>query len=88
MAPIIDAVPSASLRHLVVALDQAIPEDEWRELLERVVESGIYPPTMYIENGGFFRGSISPDLRVASYNNTRKNEQEVIEWFERAILLL
>lgn len=41
-----------------------------------------------MRNGGTMRGVHRPTSRVASYNNTVKDEDEIVAWFERALELV
>lgn len=87
-ASVADA-PSVSFTELVTALDNAIPPEGFAALRQRVIAAGCDPQDQYgyTENGGYWRGDIAAAQRVASWSNTRANAQEVIEWFEQAILL-
>lgn len=65
-------------RRLVNLLDRTIPEDELNRL------KYMYQKGVRTLNGGTFRGFESSDSRVATYNNTRENDQEIRAWYERA----
>lgn len=39
-------------------------------------------------NGGTSRGTERASSRIATYNNTRTSEDEIVEWFERALELV
>jgi hypothetical protein len=64
-------------------LDMAIPKDEFEQLRIRAHNSPYYK-----ENGGTYRGNYRDKTRIASYNNTRPTEREVIAWFQDAVDLL
>lgn len=65
-------------REITRLLYEAIPEKELARLRQL--------PIGRIENGGIIRGNWYMTQVVASYNNTRKDQQEIIEWFERALI--
>lgn len=61
---------------LVAKLDRAIPPEDLA-----ILES-LGPGAKL--NGGTIRYMGIPLGRVTSFNNTRKNEQEILDWIERA----
>lgn len=60
-------------------LDRAIGDEGLSEL-------GNYSPGQKI-NGGTMRCMDDLQNRIASFNNTRPSEQEILEWIDRAIIL-
>lgn len=69
---------SREAREVVKRLYYAIPASDVNLLR-------LLPPGIVI-NEGYVRGGHDMLNVVASYNNTRANEQEIVEWFERALL--
>lgn len=69
---------------LLNLLAAAIPEDE-RQRLENLGKRYAYDPDT---KGAIYSCRRSdPTGLVASYNNTRKTPQEIIDWYKRAQLL-
>lgn len=65
---------------IIKALDRAIPPEELIPL--RPLQNK--RPVLY---GGYVYDLSTPIGRVTSYNNTRKDEAEIIAWIDRAKLL-
>jgi hypothetical protein len=75
----------ADYNRVLRLLSDAIPEAEMEALHRRAQTS---TNSCYTENGGLYYDDIvDTRSRVASWNNTRPSEKEIIEWFERALLL-
>lgn len=68
---------------MIDALDRAIPPEELEALRPYVGQRGIKE----LHGGNVYQLEDATD-RVCSYNNTRKDEAEIIAWIEQAKLLV
>lgn len=77
-------MPGGYDSELLSALYRAIPREDLVVLNrgDKMINGGFNYISRYFWNDPHIEVSA-----VASYNNTRKDEQEIIDWFERAKLL-
>ena len=76
--PVSDFHVKEAEKEVITRLYNAIPLVELLNL--RALLPGV------IINGGFVRLNCDMANVVASYNNTRASESQIVEWFERALL--
>lgn len=67
---------------LLSLLDRAIGEEGLKEMCEIKWHPGTPHPS-----GGVFYSTACSTERVASFNNTRMSEQEILDWIDRALII-
>ena len=76
-------MPHSSAVYLIDLLDRCIEPEELGKLRVWASKYG-YDRAIPELGGGCIRGFDHASSRVASYNNTRKDESEIRAWYERA----